>query len=311
MLKKLAKRTLKAAVKRLPWGASEALFEALCSRMGVDEMIARCQPRVDYLQLCASGSYGLIQSALNDDLALPAYARTGVYEPRMATLFREFFSSHGGGTYLDIGANIGLTTIPVAQDPTVRCLAFEPDPVNSRHLRANVDRNCPNGNVTVYQVALFANQSTLELALNETHPGSHRLSLGQQGSGRTIRVEAAPLDQFVEKVTGAVAAKIDTEGAEPFVIAGGREILSRVGLVILEFAPHHMHALGSDPSVVLEFLAGFERIGIGTSRGDDLPVFHPPAEALSRLRTLLANSHSGDVRYCDVFAFREPGSAPH
>jgi hypothetical protein len=60
----------------------------------------------------ASGSYGLIRSSLNDGLILPAYARTGVYEPRLAALFCEFFASQGGGTYLDIGANIGLTTIP-------------------------------------------------------------------------------------------------------------------------------------------------------------------------------------------------------
>ena len=292
-------------MKRFPWGANEALLEALCARMGTEEIRARCSANIDHLQLCASGSYGLIQSALNDGLILPAYARTGVYEPRMAALFGEFFASQGGGTYLDIGANIGLTTIPVAQDPAVKCLAFEPDPVNSRHLRANIERNCLHHNVDVHQVALFADKATLEFALHEWNLGDHRLNMAQRGSRRAIQVEAVPLDQFVGEVKGAVAAKIDTQGAEPFVIAGGRQVLSRVSLVVLEFAPSHMHALGADPNVVLEFLAGFERIAISSVKGDDVPVFRPAAEALPQLKTFVAESRSGDERYCDVFATRE------
>jgi len=291
-------------VKRFPWGANEAILEALFDRMGTEQILARCTPRLDHLQLCASGSYGLIQSALNDGLILPAYARTGVYEPRMASLFRDFFASQGGGTYLDIGANIGLTTIPVAQDPTVRCLAFEPDPVNSRHLRANVERNCPNHNVTVHQVALFSSKSTLDFAVHEWNLGDHRLSPAQHGSGQTIQVEAAPLDQFDDEVTGAVAAKIDTQGAEPFVIAGGRSVLSRAKLVVLEFAPGYMHELKGDPGVVLEFLAGFEQIAVGSVSGDALPIFRSATEALVQLRTLLSEWRSGDSRYYDVFASR-------
>jgi FkbM family methyltransferase len=272
--------------------------------MGAAQIAARCNARIDHLQLCASGSYGLIQSSLNDGLILPAYAQTGVYEPRLAALFREFFASHGGGTYLDIGANIGLTTIPVAQDPTVRCLAFEPDPVNNRNLRANVERNCPNHNVTVYQVALFATKTTVDFALNEWNLGDHRLSTGQHGPHRTIQVDAVPLDQFLDKVVGAVAVKVDTQGAEPFVIAGGRKVLSRASLVVLEFAPYHMEALDGDPRVVLEFLAGFEQIAIGSASGDDSPLFRPAAEALLQLETLLSERRSGDSSYCDVFASR-------
>ena len=65
-------------------------------------------------------------------------------------------------------------------------------------------------------------------------------------------------------MTGAVAAKIDTQGAEPFVIAGGREVLSCVGLLAIEFSPYHMRNLGSDPDVVLDFLATFTRLAVGT-----------------------------------------------
>jgi FkbM family methyltransferase len=310
VMKNLARNALKAMVKRFPWGANEAIFEALLARMGPDQIFALCSTGLDHLQLCASGSYGLIQSAVSDGVVLPVYARTGAYEPRLAELFHEFFATHGGGTYLDIGANIGLTTIPVAQDLNVKCLAFEPDPVNSRHLRANVERNCPHHNVTVHQTALFFENSTLNFALNKWNPGDHRLSLTDRGPTRTIQVKAAPLDQFLEQVEGAVAAKIDTQGAEPFVIAGGRRVLSRVNLIAVEFAPYLMRELNGDPEVVLEFLAQFEQIAIETSTEGAYPIFRPAVEGLRQLRTFLSEWRKGDSRYWDVFASRGNGGGP-
>ena len=305
MLKNLAKAALREMVQRFPWGANEAIFEALYKRMGPEQILARCMPALDHMQLCATGEYGLMQSALNDGLILPAYARTGIYEPRLAELFSNFFARHGGGTYLDIGANIGLTTIPVARDPAVHYLAFEPDPVNNRNLRANVKRNCPNHNVTVHEVALFSRSATLDFAKDAWNLGDHYLSPHGHSTRPTIQVEAAPLDQFRDDVTGAVAAKIDTQGAEPFVIAGGREVLSHVGLLAIEFCPYRMRTLGSDPDVVLDFLSTFARLAVGTVKGDDLPAFRPAADALSELRSFLATSREGDSDYRDVFAVRD------
>jgi hypothetical protein len=37
----------------------------------------------------------------------------------------------------------------------------------------------------------------------------------------TIDVEAIPLDEIVGTLNGPLAVKIDTEGAEPFVVLGG------------------------------------------------------------------------------------------
>lgn len=303
-MKNLAKRALKAMVKRFPWGANEAIFEALLALMGPEQIFALCSTGLDHMQLCASGSYGLIQSAVGDGVVLPVYARTGVYEPRLAEMFSEFFARHRGGTYLDIGANIGLTTIPVAQDKNVKSLAFEPEPVNNRHLRANVERNCPHRNVTVYQTAIFSEKSTLHFALNKWNPGDHRLSLTDRGPTQTIQIEALPLDQFIDQIEGAVAAKIDTQGAEPFVIAGGPQVLSRVKLIAIEFAPYLMHDLKGDPQVVLDFLAQFDQIAIESSTESAYPVFRPAAEGLRELRTFLSEWKNGDSRYWDVFASR-------
>ena len=57
-------------------------------------------------------------------------------------MFVDFFEERDSGTYLDIGANIGLTTIPIARNHRVRCHSFEPDPGLFVHLLENIHRNC-------------------------------------------------------------------------------------------------------------------------------------------------------------------------
>jgi FkbM family methyltransferase len=309
-MKELAKAVIRAGVRRLPWGANEALLEAICSRMGAEAVMARSATQLNYLHLCADGKYGLMQSSLNDGLLLPTYGRAGTYDEDMATLFREFFARHGGGTYLDIGANIGLTIIPIAIDPKVKCLAFEPDPLNNRHLRANVQRNCRNGNVEIHQVALFSSRTKLRFVLNDQNIGDHRVDPDGHATGHAVEVAAVPLDEFIESLDGAVAAKIDTQGAEPFVIAGGGTALSRASLIVLEFSPYHMRALGGNPRVVLEFLAGFDLIGLRPVRGSGIPASQPAAEAIRFLEDRLSDWKDGDETYWDVFASREslPGS---
>jgi FkbM family methyltransferase len=305
-----ARTALRTLVRKLPWGANEAVFEALLARMGPDQMMARVAPQLEHLQLSANGEYGLVQSAVNDGFLLSAYAKNGVYEPRMASLFGRFFAEHGGGTYLDIGANIGLTTLPVARDPRVHCLAFEADPTNAKHLAANVKRNCPHDNVRVHEIAVFCHSAMVNLARHRWNLGDHRLSLGDETTARQIvTVAAAPLDQYLDQLTGAVAAKIDVQGAEPLVVKGGRDVLSRVELLVIEFCPGAMRTLGGNPQVVLDYLSMFNRLAVCAARENDVPVFRPAHEGLAELGQFLATAdragRAGETAYRDVFAVRE------
>ena len=45
---------------------------------------------------------------------------------------------------------------------------------------------------------------------------------------------------------GPLAVKIDTQGAEPFVVSGGKETLGRAGLIVSEFGPDGMAQLGGN-----------------------------------------------------------------
>jgi hypothetical protein len=43
----------------------------------------------------------------------------------------------------------------------------------------------------------------------------------------------APLDEFLDRIEGRLALKVDTQGAEPFVVAGGKGVFAKAGLVLL------------------------------------------------------------------------------
>ena len=137
----LVKRVSKGVVASLPHVAKEAVFEQICDDFGRFAVIARCAPDCNVVALRVSGSYGVIQSAPDDDTILTQYAKSGTWAERTNNLFRSFFADRGGN-YIDIGANIGLTTIPVAQNPHVRCLAIEPEPQNFANLCVNIAENC-------------------------------------------------------------------------------------------------------------------------------------------------------------------------
>jgi hypothetical protein len=46
---------------------------------------------------------------------------------------------------------------------------------------------------------------------------------------RTVEVPAVPLDDFLDRVAEPLAVKIDTQGAEPFIISGGQLVCKRPG----------------------------------------------------------------------------------
>jgi hypothetical protein len=71
---------------------------------------------------------------------------------------------------------------------------------------------------------------------------------------KIIEVRCARLDDLPIQLSGPVFAKVDTQGAEPYVFAGGSKTLSKADAILVEWSPYHMARLGGDPNVVLQFL---------------------------------------------------------
>lgn len=128
-------------------------------------------------------------------------------------------------TVIDVGANIGLSTILLAR-MTERVIAFEPSPPNAAFLRRNLERNGII-NVDIRAAAASSEPGTLRFHVAQFGAGSHVVTGGHIAGGAvsTIDVPAVTLDQA--DLPEVAFIKIDAEGHEPNVLAGARRLLAK------------------------------------------------------------------------------------
>ena len=210
------------------------------------------------------GQYGEITGLLGDSAIFPTYIVSGAWSENINRAFIEFFKDRNGGTFLDIGANIGLTTIPVARNPKIECHAIEPEPINFELLQENVRRSLCS-NVCLHKVAVFSDKTQLAFELDSENFGDHRVRVGNldpvsgafgEGRRRTIVVNGAQLDHILDAdhLQRPIAAKIDVEGAEYHLYKGGRTILQAADLVIMEYWPYAINRLGGNIPELISML---------------------------------------------------------
>jgi len=303
--KQLARTVIRRLVARAPWGVREALLDGYIDRLGgIEALSARLLRRLKIVEIGADGDRGIIASTWNDQAALLEYAATGTFAPTVMQTMLDFFGD-ASGTYMDVGANIGLTTIPLARNPRIHCLAFEPEPVNFGYLRWNVARNAEAASIELHHMALFDKRGTMSMALANENLGDHRLTHGGVAGRRTIQVPTVPLDDFLDRVAGPLAVKVDTQGAEPFVIAGGRKVFARAGLIAMEFCPYLMRQLGGDPGAVIDLASTFDRVAVMSGGIAETPRYVSSTEARSMLEHKVRTATESDGDYLDILASRE------
>jgi FkbM family methyltransferase len=139
----------------------------------------------------------------------------------------------GGPVVLDVGANIGVATMAMATalHGPARFLAVEPSPRNLAHLRRNLAANGFEQRAEVIAAAAGAEPGSLSFHESEFGAGSHLVS------GHHLAGDAMPAVQVpVETLDHIVSArglerldliKIDVEGFEPDVLAGGAGAIER------------------------------------------------------------------------------------
>jgi FkbM family methyltransferase len=136
-----------------------------------------------------------------------------------------------GDTIVDIGAGIGEFAIWCA-DAGARVVAFEPDPLAYACLERNV---AAQAELRIYPYALWKERANLRLhgSLDTTES-----SLIESGGSqvRLADVEAWPLDQLPEVVALPVIdfMKVDGEGVEPEILAGGLRTLRRTRIIAID-----------------------------------------------------------------------------
>ena len=302
--KRIAHNAIKGFVKRAPWGVRNALVQGLAERGGHEILLTHIARRAGISAFMANGNWGLIQASSTDAIMLPVYGQTRTWAAPTVAFLQKALEG-GGGTYLDIGANIGLTTIPIAQNANVRCIAFEPDATNFMHLSENVKRNCPYGNVELLQKAVMDKSGTVTFGLNpDGNPGDHRVIRGAT-SRKVLSLQAVALDEVFKALTAPLVVKNYSQGAEPFVIAGGRSILSKAQAIALEFWPYGLEQMGGSLDEVYSLIRQFGTVVVTKANSDDRRAFTNPEQAIVQLSRYVRETRSiFEGPYWDVHLMR-------
>jgi FkbM family methyltransferase len=213
-----------------------------------------------------------------DDQTITAMIlQDGAWEPAETALIRSQLKP--GDTFIDVGANFGYYTVLASKivGPTGRVIAFEPDPRSFELLQRNVARNgCTN--VVLEQKALADKPGTLTLHVSDSNRGAHSLiAAGTENVSHTVDVPAVPLDDYLKDKDGRVdLVKIDTEGAEGFILAGMQDTLRKnsAAKLVTEYIPSKLQDCGYPPDKFFGLLKphGFRYAEIDEFRGTVLPV---------------------------------------
>jgi FkbM family methyltransferase len=150
----------------------------------------------------------------------------------------------GFRTVVDVGANVGqFALLARAAFPGAALHCFEPLPDWFAELERRLGA-APG--VTLHRMALGDRAGTARMTRNPYSPSSSLLEMAPRhvqafpftGGGEVLSVPLSTLDAAIEDGGVALATpllvKIDVQGAEDRVIAGGRGTLGRAAVVIVE-----------------------------------------------------------------------------
>jgi FkbM family methyltransferase len=171
---------------------------------------------------------------------------------------RNFLSRHvtAGMTALDIGANIGLYSIFLAElvGTEGKVFAFEPDPVLFEVAIANAQQNEKDGIIKLHNLALGSEAAPGVLYRTSFNSGDNRLKASPAHQD-AVAVHIARLDDLLPDVK-IDFIKMDVQGWEAEVLRGMERILrTNAKLTIyFEYWPEGLRRAGEHLSAPIDIL---------------------------------------------------------
>jgi FkbM family methyltransferase len=197
------------------------------------------------------GQYNVRPRTRDIAIASPAFERDDVDE--LLRGIRDLINRFESVVFLDIGADIGTYCITVGNaidESGLRIVAYEPTSNSYQLLRSNVELNKLEIRIALRDTALGNSQdSECEMAIYVDETGNNSMHYPATRPHETERVKLTTLDAestFIECQSKgqAIVVKIDCEGAEKDILAGGLRLLEtspEVLLLVEDFV---------DPSIV-------------------------------------------------------------
>lgn len=211
--------------------------------------------RRSQLLLAPFGEGELLVDARDQEIGRVVFMTGGYERIYMATALSILASASDrtvtGKTFVDVGANIGTSTIDaLLHFGFGRAVCFEPDPRNLRLLELNLVLNRLVDRVEVHPIALSDHDGEARLECSSTNFGDTRLApAGSGGRERdSQRVRCSKLDSLIEN--GVLSTEhlglvwMDVQGHEPFALSGARRVLEAGIPTVIEYSPGALRSSG-------------------------------------------------------------------
>ena len=275
-------------------------------RSWVAEMFRISGELMGVISCTCHGKLGAYEARLNDRGVLGYYMIHHTWEPGIQKLLSAL-SKPGKGIFIDVGANVGLTLIPMGMAYSeLELIGIEADEENFGYLRRNVDRNGLTG-VTLHNRAVYSSDGELEFERSDKNAGDHRVrgegpsDLYGESGRQVVRVKCNRIDSLIDptSLNCPVGMKCDVQGAEVHFFKGGEAVLAAVDWLVVEYWPYGIARAGTRPDEFFEILTRhFSYGGIIDGESMHFPALMPVAElslaVVARLR------REGETAHCDI-----------
>jgi FkbM family methyltransferase len=166
------------------------------------------------------------------------------YEVGQLARCRQFIHEHRLQYFFDIGANFGLYSMLLSDEPSLSHLhAFEPLPRNAHQFGANLYLNGLDNRVHLHTCALSDRGGQIDFFVDPNSTGVSTLLPAEMRSRQdayktSIQVESRVFDETFSFSGIRALIKMDVEGAELMTLAGMRRFLSdNVAVLQVETTP--------------------------------------------------------------------------
>jgi FkbM family methyltransferase len=136
-----------------------------------------------------------------------------------------------GMTVIDIGANLGVYSLPMARlvGPTGQAFAYEP----GSETRVLLERSRELNTAVNLQISASALSDSAREGRLVFGDSSELNALGDSGSGETVRITSLDSEDAMRGWPSPDFVKIDAEGEEERILAGGRKFFARHSPLIM------------------------------------------------------------------------------
>lgn len=246
-------------------GAASRALRCIPDRLPGKTRVARWAAaqfgRTTAIQIADRFHNRLTVPSLQEPIAISLFA-SGVYEPETLSTCLRYLPSDG--VFVDVGANIGAISLPIASlRPGGRVIAIEADPRIAVTLRKNM-ADSRRQNITVVECIAGADDAEV---LFYPAPADHfgMGSIGPQFSNSGEQLTQRPLDDVLDEllIDRVHVVKLDIEGAEARALRGLSRRISgeHPPAVIFEFSDWaEARITGQQPGDAQRFLCslGYE-----------------------------------------------------